>query len=134
MLAPSVVKKVPDLSQLCKIADASEREKLETIGKQLQWSAFLRPYTKIPFHKDRPSEENTYDGFAVVPSDGNCLPAALIVSIERSRKDLEWLKSLAPNPAAQSKYEQALKWLKDVSTAFRDLDNSAKGQGMTFER
>jgi hypothetical protein len=120
MLAPSAVKRVPDLSERCRIEGCqvgldSPKEEVQRIRGRLSWAGLVQRCYNIPFHASSPFQNNDYDGFAVIPSDGDCKPRALHENLERSLKSLEWMKSLAPNPAAQSKYERAIRWLSNVS-------------------
>lgn len=124
MLAPSVVKRVPDLAKRCTLmfgGAISTKEGQQLIREQLPWSAFVQSCPSIPFHSDNPLERNDFDGFAVVPTDGVAKPFALRNSIERSMQSLKWLRSLAPTPAAQRKYRQSHDWLQQIHERWRNI-------------
>jgi hypothetical protein len=122
MIAPSAVKRVPELRERCKIGHSTDG--LQGIRERLAWAAFVQPYPVIPFHKNHPLEENVFDGFAVVPSDGNPQPPALRESLDRSIKALNWLKFLAPDPAAQAKYRKSCEFLDLVYQNWRWVADS----------
>ena len=116
MLAPSAVKRLPDLATRCDIGpvNACRPEELKVIETRLDWGAFVQPCKSIPFHSPTPLEETTYDGFAVVPTNGIATPEALRDDLLKSLERLRWLKSVAPNPAAQLKCERTHQWLYHV--------------------
>jgi hypothetical protein len=131
-LTPSVLRKVPDLGEWCAVSNSLARADLEIIKQRLPWAAFVQPYATIPFHKDHPLENRSYAGFAIIPSDGDSTPTAILFNIERSEKALRSLKSLAPDPPAQSKYEHALGLLRDAKKTWKTVIDSANQQGFSF--
>ncbi len=121
MLAPSVIKQVPDLTDRCNIEDGSSVEKQEALHRRLRWAAFVQPCFQIPFHSTSPFESTDFSGFAIVPSDGVAEPASLRDSLDRSLRALERLKSLAPDPSAQHKYNSPHGWLWEIRSKWREV-------------
>src|SRR5438445_5418829 len=76
MLAPSAVKRVPDLNERCRLYRPSSRESVRELGERLRWAAVIQRCSSIPFHSNHPFENNSYDGFAIVPSAGDLEPSA----------------------------------------------------------
>jgi hypothetical protein len=119
MLAPSAVKRFPGLEERCEIGSTWSQD----LEGRLAWAAFIQRYHRIPFHKDkdRPFDDSDFDGFAIVPTDGILEPPAIRDSLDRSIKDLKWLKSLAPDPAAQGKYKSAIRRLENTCRSWRQI-------------
>jgi hypothetical protein len=74
----------------------------------MDWAAFAQ-YTKIPFHAGE-----KYDGFAIVPGDGGTDFAGLVSGLQGTRKQLSRLKSIAPDPRAQAKYQRSIEWVEHL--------------------
>src|SRR2546426_976781 len=68
-----------------------------------------------------PIEDNDFEGFAVVPTTGVPNPIAIRDSLRRALEKLDWLKSLAPDPTAQTKYKKAHRWLYAVSNSWGQI-------------
>jgi hypothetical protein len=110
MLAPSAVQALPDLRTRCELVFPYEnREQMNAFRERVAFAAFVQPAT-IPFHR-LGGEPNDFDGFAVVPTTGGTDPHSIRDSLDRSIGKLDWLKSLAPDPQAQRKYERSSRWL-----------------------
>jgi hypothetical protein len=114
MLAPSVLQKVPDLENRCRYQEPGNLELLDELTSRMAWAAFVQRCYAIPFHPIHALERNYYQGFAIVPSNGSSDFATLRDSIFASLKKLEWLKSLAPNPQAQGKHSETIRWLDQI--------------------
>jgi len=123
MLAPSTIKRVPDLAKRCALSKGNldSEETHRAILEQIPWAAFVQPCQSIPFHASHPFESNNYSGFAIVPTDGVTKPAALRDSIDESLQALAWLQSLAPNPSAQAKYMHSQSWLVEIKRKWQDI-------------
>jgi hypothetical protein len=119
MLCPSVRQKVKDLEDRCKLIDpvGKSQEGLEKIVAKAPWSAFIQPCDKIPFH----TEPTDYSGFAIVPTDGQIDPTRVRNSLKASVGCLERLKTIAPDPKAQRKYDNTLKWIKPIREKWHQL-------------
>jgi hypothetical protein len=129
MLAPSVVQAVPDLEARCQYQDPHAREIWVALTARMPWAAFVQPCSQIPFRAEGDAA-TAYDGFAVVPSNGNIEPVALRDSLSVTLQRLAWLKTLAPNPQAQAKYNRTMSWLHQIqgqwrTAAFRREQNMA---------
>jgi hypothetical protein len=134
MLAPSTVKRIPDLAARCDIGlvNAINLADLKAAETRIDWGAFVQRCASIPFHSSMPLEDSTYDGFAVVPTYGIAIPEALSDSLSKSLERLNWLKSVAPNPAAQSKYERTIRWLHPLQYRWSQIASwiaRYKGEG-----
>jgi hypothetical protein len=116
MLAPSAVRSVPNLEQRCSIGDFATTERALEAASHLPWSAFVQPCPSIPFHVASALEEENFEGFAIVPTDGTMEVRAVRDSLLRSLSNLQRLKSLAPDPKAQAKYKRAHSWLNYIGS------------------
>jgi len=117
MVAPSGLERVPDLEKRCDLQPYVDdpRNSFKLVKPNIEWTAFIQPCRKIPFHGQNPSgEPDYYEGFAVVPTSGDAEPVALRESIQAAIAGLNRLCSIAPTPASQGKYERVIAWLKSV--------------------
>jgi hypothetical protein len=122
MLAPSIVQKVPDLRERCALhSPMGTPEDDQALRKKLEWAAFVQPCGNIPFHTNNPLENYGYDGFAIVPTNGNSRINELVQDLDVKLKKLLWLKSLAPDPRAQSKYQHCYAWLYNVNASIGQI-------------
>jgi hypothetical protein len=116
MLAPSAVQQVPDLHKRCDLTSPAfephrPADHLALSDRQ-GWVVCLQQCPLIPFHQKYPPwDTNTYDGFAVMPTSGDLSPESVIKSLVASIEALRRLRSLAPNPEAQRKYDRTIQWL-----------------------
>jgi hypothetical protein len=117
MIAPSALKTVPNLEQLCLFSP--ERWKTQP-DPDKRWMQFIQRNTTIPFHSELPYEVLSFDGFAVVPTKGNSA-ADISMSIERCSKHLYWLRMIAPSPASQQKHIRTEGWLNGLSSSWRGV-------------
>ncbi len=116
MIAPSVVKRISNLAERCSLnSSPNMNEWLKEAYEHLSWAPFLQPCAHIPFH----ASEGLYDGFAIVPMTGETQPPMLRNNLIKTMENLKWLKSLAPNPSAQSKYDRSLQWLYQIQEKWR---------------
>lgn len=111
MLAPSSVATIRDLSSRCAPAVCNPRPKAATLTPRIGWLTFVGPCPCIPFHVT-PNGPEYFDGFAVVPTIGALDPTKLGDNHATLIERLTWLRSVAPSPEAQRKYEQTREWLK----------------------
>jgi hypothetical protein len=114
MIAPSALAQVPDLNLRCQLVDPSNNDELERLLKRLPWPAFIQPCHRIPFRASAPLDEPTFDGFAVVPTKCSLEPEAIRDSIKITIDRLNWLRSIAPSPSAQRKYDEPRNWLSSI--------------------
>ena len=75
MLAPSVVRRVPNLADLCMLGAYSTKEQLIDLKRRLNWAPFVQPYGEIPFHVRNFVDNNKFEGFAVLPTNGSSKPS-----------------------------------------------------------
>jgi hypothetical protein len=120
MLAPSVVQKIPNLSERCKYEEPYTDEIMRRLNGRLPWVAYMQSFDSIPFHGG-PLETTNYDGFAIVPSDAKFDPVSLRDSLAKSLESLARLKSIAPNPQAQQKYQRTIEWLVGVYHSWNNV-------------
>lgn len=113
MLAPSVLQAVSDLQSRCQIEFPQTDRDWSALKERLPWAACVQPCAAIPFHSSAPSSES-YEGYAIVPVYGRFRLHEIIQNISRSIQRLSWLKSLAPDPRAQAKYDRTMRWLDSV--------------------
>jgi hypothetical protein len=122
MLAPLAIKRAPDLVNRCTIADFDNTETaLQKVYERLPWCAVLQPHPRIPFHRIDSFEENDYNGFAIVPTNGKLDPAGMRDSLSQSYDKLKWLEYLAPNPQTQRKFKKASEWVYQLKGAWHGI-------------
>jgi hypothetical protein len=123
MLAPSARTQIRDLDSRCKLeVNAFSTDYAKQLQQRADWAAFVQDCFEIPFHSTVPLEDyKAYNGFAVVPTSGDSKPSAVRDSVSSSLQVLNWLKSVAPDPAAQAKYQRTITWLYAVSNAWQLL-------------
>jgi hypothetical protein len=68
MLAPSVVRKISNLSERCEFQDPSTLEVMQQIRGRLPYIACLQPCA-VPFHNEE-GDSSAYQGYAIVPTLG----------------------------------------------------------------
>ena len=111
MVTPSARRHLPDLEQKCEIGEVRNFAALPDIETRIGWCAFLQP-AHIPFHPRHVLASEYFHGFAILPTSGKAEPTQLNADIEASIGALRWLKSLAPDPGAQTKYDHSIQWLQ----------------------
>jgi hypothetical protein len=121
MVTPSALTQVPDLEGRCRLEGHTTVEAFSNVGSRLQWVAFIQRCYSIPFHSATPLESPSFDGFAVVPTSGVLEPVALRDSIKGSMDRLTWLRTIAPSPNSQRKYQQTLQWLGGIQRLWHDV-------------
>lgn len=124
MLAPSTIKRAPDLVKKCaplQNINVSSEEGQKLVRDLFPIAAFVQPCHSIPFHSEHPFDDSRFSGFAVVPTDGVAEPTALRDSTKRSYEALDWLRSLAPSPSAQSKYQKSHQWLYGIQQRWHEI-------------
>jgi hypothetical protein len=129
MLCPSIVEKVSDLSDRCRLYKVVRTER-EAVQRQIDlapWSAFIQPCDSIPFHGE-PS--TLYSGFAIPPTNGQVDPRQVRDSLKSGLKSLERLKSIAPDPKAQMKYTAACNWLSELHSRWHHLVMACDQHGL----
>ena len=118
MLAPSVIKTNPHLVGR-RFLLRSRDERIEEFQKQFEWVAFVQP-CGIPFHTSVGVEFESYEGFAVVPTDTEVKDAPTMnQNIKRAMNHLERLRLLAPDPQSQKKFMAAWNWLNSFESHWR---------------
>ncbi|HVS89355.1 MAG TPA: hypothetical protein VHF01_14190 [Candidatus Acidoferrum sp.] len=121
MLAPSAVAQVPDLSDRCRLPGDGVAMTFKDIEARYPWPAFIQRCTSIPFHESSPFEPSAFDGFAVVPTKGVLEAAEIRDSIANAMDRLAWLRTIAPTPAAQRKYQLTSNWLHAIRGRWHDI-------------
>jgi hypothetical protein len=109
MLAPAVVRKNSGLKNLCKLPEPSSLTSLADAERRIRdWAAYAQYYAGIPFH------DGTYEGFSIVPTNASPTPPIMRDELYKNIERLERLKSLAPSPETQAKYNRTINWLRGV--------------------
>jgi hypothetical protein len=116
LLTPSVLKSMPSLRTLCRVPGANlVGADLAREAANLEWMRCIQPCNSVPFHGDIPVEPGGYDGFAIVPTRSDLQTRDQILAENRQMQEaLLRLKSLAPDPSAQKKYESTRIWLNSL--------------------
>jgi hypothetical protein len=129
MIAPSALRENPAMAPQCAVdlalpgEIAQRRDWVRGIRDQLGIAAYLQPCHGIPFHGGHPLDVSSFDGLAVVPSLGTCDPAGLRDAIAECRQVLLRLRSLAPDPEAQAKYDRSYNWLRGPQDTWATVAN-----------
>lgn len=118
MLAPSVIQKISNLADRCRFRLPTSPDLLSELTDRLPWAAYMQYCDQIPFHGE-PLEMTNYQGFAIVPSNGDRDFASLSESLSLSLASLARLKMLAPSPQTQLKYQRCINWLSSVQANWR---------------
>ncbi len=131
MLSPSVVDRNHGLDELCDIGmqaypgappfRAGDPEEQVKLRARIKWASILQRCNSIPFHSNNWFDVNTYDGFAVVPTNGEVGSNALRQNLTKCLQVLERLKSVAPDPRAQKKYDHTVQWLRRVAAQWDQI-------------
>jgi hypothetical protein len=66
-------------------------------------------------------------GFAVLPSNGQLSFEAVVGYRESIWRKLEWMRSLAPDPASQEKYLRAMAFVSSSSDTMRYNSDMSRG-------
>ncbi|MBI4480260.1 MAG: hypothetical protein HY651_09580 [Acidobacteria bacterium] len=112
MLAPSVVSKIGELESLCRSPRGLGREAVKALLEGC--GAFVQRCANIPFHTPEP---DGYEGWSVVPTKRDAAsPGEMSQTLRELLRDLERLKSLAPDPNSQRKHRKAIEWLERVAS------------------
>jgi len=122
MLAPSIIRHFPALRRNCEwVVGHHQSDDLEAIYiRRLPLAAFVQCCDDIPFHEN----QSNYQGLAIVPSSGTTQLRDLLDSLDLSLEHLNRLKFIAPDPAAQAKYDRSLRWLRPIRNTLRQLVQS----------
>lgn len=120
MLTPSALARIPDLPKRCELRCT------QIGGNPTQvdpWAAVIQPCHSIPFHSSLPASTASFDGFAIVPTNGYIdQPVALSYHLSESViPRLKWLRALAPDPDCQRKYQRTIEWLQGIETSWDEL-------------
>jgi len=121
MLAPSAVVRVPDLSERCRMPGDGVAVTFKDVEARFPWPCFIQRCRNIPFHQSNPFEQEGFDGFSVVPTNGALEATQVRDSIKASMDRLEWLRLTAPSPSAQRKYQLTSNWLNIMHVRWHDL-------------
>lgn len=125
MIAPSALANVPDLKERCQLEGYTHDVEMFRIcvEPRFAWATYVQPCHLIPFHRtrDQLDDSNFFDGFAIVPTNGFLTPLPVRDSIEKAIGRLKWLRSIAPTPSAQRKYQKAINWLEPVERLWHDV-------------
>lgn len=111
MLAPSAIRANPDLVDRCGVSAPNTDSDVSDIKAKLPLAGCLGACNGIPFHAEQPFDPGSFHGYAVLPV-ARCKAASEIRDdLQDSIKQLGWLKAIAPDPRAQKKYDEAMRWL-----------------------
>lgn len=108
MIAPSAFERNPTLTDRCLLVNPADGGTERHAEMQLACS--VRPWGGIPFH------EGSYEGFAITPNARTYTGDAMVRFLALAEQKLVWLRGLAPDPAAQRKYNNARGFLGKAQT------------------
>ena len=121
MLAPSACSRVPNLDKRCLLPENASQ--IVNLGTLLAWPAVVQA-SSVPFKHSNPSNPeycDHYKGFAIVPTNDSLNPQALADGIMAVIDRLDRLRTLAPAPAVQRKYDRAISWLSGFQVRWAHL-------------
>ena len=134
MLAPSVIDQTPDVLDRCNIGvpgfknaerfNANEPRHQLNLRQRMKFAAALQPCGSIPFHQTSAFDVNIYEGFAIVPANDLSKPLEIRRNLVKYLEHLERLKSVAPDPPAQRKYEETMRWLRPIEVQWSTIARS----------
>ena len=115
MLAPSVLRKVPDLATRGVVYGPRDTEEPESYLSRIRHDARVQPCKGIPVQTSHEAPVRYLEGFAVVPISGDAnSPKELLDCMSENLAKLRWLKKLAPDPRSQEKYQNTIGWLQPL--------------------
>jgi hypothetical protein len=114
MLAPSVVLREDlNLSARCDLGAKAMEDDADEWIKRNRLAVHLQHVPQIPFHQRSVLETNLYEGYAIVPMPkGQNSIRQLIDSLDLTCRQLRRMKAIAPEPTAQEKYSNTLRWVE----------------------
>ncbi len=113
MLAPSVLRQLPDLASRTGVSGPGTGESPEAYFARASRAAIVQHCSGIPVESNGVS--GTLEGYAIVPlADDAVTPEAIRTCMSTVLAKLRWLKQLAPEPRAQSKYANSVAWLEPL--------------------
>ncbi|HJV90866.1 MAG TPA: hypothetical protein VJ623_11215 [Holophagaceae bacterium] len=116
VLAPSVIEQVPEIKSLCSMRDLpNDFSKLGEFFAESEWSARVQRFQTIPFKEESSDLSASYDGLAVIPIGRYGNFGEIANAIQRAIERLEWLRMIAPSPAAQRKYDKPIALLNGLT-------------------
>jgi hypothetical protein len=123
MLSPSIIRQIPDLESLCRINVPRTLEELSTFTESAPWHVFVQRCGSIPFHANGPFENDSFEGYAIVPSAGAADCTVIYESLKVSFAKVNWLKSIAPDPNSQAKYRKTSEWIQYITYQWENIVN-----------
>jgi len=117
MLTPSVLRKFPSLMEdLPKLEHPKFNEREQDYIGRMSLAARLQRYGQIPL-QDRTGFRSEFDGYAVIPTTQDSdRPEDTIRGLPMFIDRLRWLKQLAPDYKAQTKYANSIRWLETIAS------------------
>jgi len=120
-LAPSVLRQVPDLAELCQLPNQILPGELERFDYKQDWLMTVQPCHSIPWHGTESSTRATLDGIAIVPLAPNWEYRELPKNLAKVVQYLHRQQLLAGNPFAQAKYDEPIRWIGDLAQRWKAL-------------
>ena len=124
MIAPSTLKQARSfIEQVSNFMDlqAGNADNLKRIREITPVAAFVQRCNGIPFQPTHPLGNRTFEGYAIVPTDGVSNVNSIVQSFDLSYKALEGLRAIAPTPEAQAKYQRSSQWMSQILWRWRDI-------------
>lgn len=120
-LAPSVLRKVSDLAERCRLPRQIRRSELQRFDDRQEWVMTVQPCHSIPWHGIKAQERTTLDGIAVVPLAPSWEYRAISENLLNILQYLQRQQLLAGNPVAQAKYDEPIRWIGDLAKRWGDF-------------
>ncbi len=115
MLAPSVLRKVPDLASRGVVSRRRSDEDRDRYFARARREARVQRCPGIPVEPVPGVGVSYLEGFAVVPLSGSSASLEeLLQCMSENLAKLRWLKQLAPDPRSQAKYQNSIAWLQPL--------------------
>jgi hypothetical protein len=121
-ISPSVLRFFPKLKELCILPRSfDDQGKWADFKASVPWAMTVQPCHSIPWHPDKPYDEPSLDGYAVVPTE----PSWDVMSINSGLKGVAQCladqRLLASDPKAQAKYVQTQRWLELLQGSWSEV-------------
>jgi hypothetical protein len=118
MIAPSALREVRDVDFRNKCTTNAFNTEAFPDLDTLAWPACIQRCNRIPFHQQTWSPTPPdHDGFAIIPGNGTTDPPQMLSAVRKSREHLDWLRSVAPSPTEQMKYQKTGGWISEIEGA-----------------
>ncbi len=133
MLCPSTIARQANLNERCSVPLFHQIMPGFDLNK-LRLPVLVCKCFAIPFHKEDKSsldEPDTFEGYAVLPTGAGVSHSNAEERILIAIRALESLKFIAPDPKAQLKFKNAIRWLQLLQDQWRQIRAAVVHHGLS---